>query len=70
MSKVIVYDPIVILGELGDRKLLCLAGAGQARLSPKIAEFVTQGLRNQELKKLTGEDHGIYENHSKNRPQA
>jgi hypothetical protein len=64
MSKVTVYDPVIVLGETGARRLLCLTGVGQARLSKGMAEFITQGLQEQELKKLA--EKGTNENHSQN----
>jgi hypothetical protein len=70
MSHIIVYDPIVTLGEISERKLLVLTGSGQARISPRIAEFVTAGFQAQELKRLTGKDNGIYENHNQNQPRT
>ena len=51
MGTVTVCDPIFVLGDkVGERSLLCLTGAGQARLSKGMAQFIFEGLRDQELK--------------------
>ena len=70
MSPVIVYDPIVTLGKISERKLLVLTGAAQARISPQMAEFITAGFQAQELKRATGEEKSIYEKDSQNQPRA
>lgn len=64
-----ICDPILLDGEPGRRKgrAIVMTGYGQARVTPKMAEFVTSTLRAQDIEAFKKEQLNYEKNHKSNK---